>query len=138
MKQNNKQVLFQSVYRSILAELSVLDRLYVNAFINNISFPTSIEELECFVYKHGQYHLEDILFSSDTNWTVPRNAKIGDIVLYFHAKTAISRITALITKVKNLSDHSEHDKELLLADMVIKLIDLDDVYDMNDMIKRFC
>lgn len=100
--------------RMILAELESQKTPYVNAHINNISFPTSIEGLEVFVYEHGMYNTEDVLTNPDTNWTVPRSAKIGDIVLFFHAKTAISRITALITQVKDLSDESEHDKSLLL------------------------
>ena len=100
--------------RRLLAELESQETPYVNAHINNISFPTSIEGLEVFVYQHGMYNIEDVLENPDTNWTVPRNAKIGDIVLFFHAKTAISRITALITQVKALPDESEHDKFLLL------------------------
>lgn len=97
-----------------LDELDAMDMPYVNAHINNISFPTTIEGLEQFVYEHGQYNVEDILTEPDTTWTVPRSAKIGDIVLFFHAKTAISRITALITEVKALPDGSGHDKQLLL------------------------
>lgn len=97
-----------------LLELDTMDHPYVNAFINNISFPTGIEELEVFVYEHGMYNIEEILTNSDTNWTVPRSAKIGDIVLFYHAKTAISRITSLITRVAGLSEDSGHDKPLLL------------------------
>lgn len=88
---------------------------YVNAHINNISFPTTIEELETFVYKNGRYNVEEVTIYGAGSWTVPRNAKKGDIVLFYHAKTAISRITALITKVKALPDNTEHDKELLLS-----------------------
>lgn len=97
-----------------LDELDAMEHPYVNAHINNISFPTTLEELEYFIFEHGQYNVEDILTEPDTNWTVPRSAKIGDIVLFFHAKTAISRITALITQVKNLPDETEHNKTLLL------------------------
>lgn len=88
---------------------------YINAHINNISFPTTIEELETFVYGNGRYNVEEVVIYGAGSWTVPRNAKKGDIVLFYHAKTAISRITALITKVKALPDDSEHDKELLLS-----------------------
>ena len=100
--------------RLILADLESHKTPYVNAHINNISFPTSIEGLEVFVYEHGMYNIEDVLTNPDTNWTVPRSAKIGDIVLFFHAKTAISRITALITQVRDLHDGSKHDRPLLL------------------------
>ena len=100
--------------RMILAELESQETPYVNAHINNISFPTSVDELEVFVYEHRMYNIEDVLTNPDTNWTVPRSAKIGDIVLFYHAKTAISRITALITQVRELTEDSEHDKHLLL------------------------
>ena len=98
-----------------LDELDAMEQPYVNAHINNISFPTDIEGLEFYVYEHGHYNVEDILSEKTTNWTVPRSAKIGDIVLFYHAKTAIARITALITQVKALPENSGHDKPLLLA-----------------------
>ena len=34
---------------------------FVNAHINNISFPKTIEELETFIYEYGCYNVEDIL-----------------------------------------------------------------------------
>jgi len=98
----------------VISEIDALEHPFVNAHVNNISFPTSIEELEYFMYEHGMYDVESILTDIDSNWTVPNYAKIGDIVLFFHAKTAIARITALITKVKALPENSEHDKSLLL------------------------
>lgn len=87
---------------------------YVNAYINNISFPTSIEELETFINEHGMYNVEEVLCYPEVCWTVPRSSKIGDIVLFYHAKTAISRITALAAKVKMLPDGSDHSKTLLM------------------------
>ena len=33
---------------------------YVNAHINNISFPKTIEQLEEFIYEHGCYNVEDV------------------------------------------------------------------------------
>ena len=105
---------YQVTPHPYLAELDTMEEPYVNAHINNISFPTDIEGLEYYVYKHGRYNVEDILTEKTTNWTVPRSAKIGDIVLFYHAKTAIARITALITQVKALPENSGHDKPLLL------------------------
>lgn len=95
-------------------ELDAMEQPYVNAYINNISFPTDIEGLEYFVYKHGCFNVENVLTEPNTNWTMPRSAKVGDIVLFFHAKTAVSRITALITQVNSLADNSGHNKPLLL------------------------
>lgn len=91
------------------------DTVYVNAHINNISFPNTIEELETFIFQNGMYNVEEILYNDTVIWTVPRSSKIGDIVLFFHAKTAITKITALITKAKMLPDDSQHSKPLLLG-----------------------
>ena len=88
---------------------------YVNAHINNISFPKTIEQLEEFIYEHGCYNVEDVLnevASGYTIWTVPRSSVIGDIVLYFHAKTAIQWIRKLETKTKTLNN-TTHNKELI-------------------------
>lgn len=90
---------------------------FVNAHINNISFPKNIEQLEDFIYEHESYNVEDILESSlndgCNNWTVPRNSVIGDIVLFFHAKTAIQWIRKLETATKSL-DEKKHDKNLII------------------------
>ncbi len=81
---------------------------YVQAFIQNISFPTSLDML----FEHaGMFDVEQILgvvqyadvkgqpFCFNGGWTVPRWAKEGDIILFFHAKTANSRITRLVTEL---------------------------------------
>lgn len=88
---------------------------FVNAHINNISFPKTIEQLEDFIYEHGCYNVEDVIneaVDGYTIWTVPRSSVVGDIVLYFHAKTAIQWIRKLETAVKTLSP-AMHDKTLL-------------------------
>lgn len=69
----------------------------VQAFLNNISFPKSLEELEIFADK---FNVEEILTVSETEWTVPRWAVKGDIVFFFHAKTAIQWIRKLETQLK--------------------------------------
>ena len=89
---------------------------FVNAHINNISFPKTIKQLEDFIYEHGCYNVEDVINEAAggyTVWTVPRSSVVGDIVLYFHAKTAIQWIRKLETETKTL-DESEHDKPLLI------------------------
>jgi len=91
-----------------------MEKDYVQAHISNISFPSDIEGLENYVYYHGQYNIEDVLSLIGGEWTVPRSSKVGDIVLWYHAKTAISRITALITQVNKLPSKSPHDRSLLL------------------------
>lgn len=89
---------------------------FVNAHINNISFPKTIDQLENFIYEHGCYNVEDVINEAAdgyTTWTVPRNSVIGDIVLFFHAKTAIQWIRKLETATKTLNPKL-HDKKLLL------------------------
>ena len=88
---------------------------FVNAHINNISFPKTIEQLESFIYEHGCYNVEDVINEATdgyTVWTVPRSSVVGDVVLYFHAKTAIQWIRKLETATKIL-DSEIHDKDLL-------------------------
>lgn len=75
---------------------------YVQAFISNISVPKTLEELND-RYLNGND--AEILFSDTvnggwTNWTVPRWVKRGDIVLFMHAKTAKSYLTAIRTRLR--------------------------------------
>ena len=89
---------------------------FVNAHINNIGFPKTIEQLEDFIYEHGCYNVEDVINEAAdgyTIWTVPRSSAVGDIVLYFHAKTAIQWIRKLETATKVL-DPAMHDQKLLV------------------------
>ena len=89
---------------------------YVNAHINNISFPKTIDQLEEFIYGSGYYNIEEVLNEATdgyTIWTVPRSSVVGDIVLYFHAKTAIQWIRKLETAAKSL-DYNRHDVPLIL------------------------
>ena len=105
--------------------ISNKDLKYINSHINNISFPKTIEELEWYIYEHGCYNVEDVINECEqgyTIWTVPRNSAIGDIVLYFHAKTAIQWIRKLETATRNL-DGTKHNK-LILNDWLKKARDL--------------
>ncbi|MBQ6943312.1 MAG: hypothetical protein IJN43_03175 [Ruminococcus sp.] len=88
---------------------------FVNAHINNISFPKTIEQLESFIYDHECYNVEDVIYAAPdgyTTWTVPRSSIIGDIVLYYHAKTAIQWIRKLEIATEAL-DSTMHDKKLI-------------------------
>ena len=83
---------------------------YAQAFISNISFPTTVDGLRFFIYEHGNFTIEEILYKNDEtqNWTVPRYSKVGDIVLFYHAKTAHQRIVALKKIVsKNIQDYED-------------------------------
>ena len=69
----------------------------VQAFIDNISFPRTLEELEWFA---DEFNVEQILTVDETEWTAPKWTVQGDIVFFFHAKTAIQKITMLETKLR--------------------------------------
>lgn len=93
----------------------------IQAFITNISFPKTIEELEYFVMEVGRFNIDDVLLFETVEWTVPKWALVGDIVFFFHAKTAIQTIGKLereLKKNKEISDYNElmdglkHAKEL--------------------------
>lgn len=108
------EIIEKMEFRTILNSMDLMEHPYVQAHINNISFPGDIEGLEAFVYEHGSYNVEDILACDGRGWTVPRSCKVGDIVLWYHAKTAITRITALVSQVGALPEGTEHDKQLLI------------------------
>lgn len=52
----------------------------VQAFIDNISFPKNLEELEDFV---DEFDVEQVLRVDETEWTAPKWAVEGDIVFFF-------------------------------------------------------
>ena len=52
---------------------------YCHAFINNIAFPKSLEEIkDYYIAERGMYDIEDLLASEETCWTAPRWAMRGD------------------------------------------------------------
>ena len=96
----------------------------VQSFINNISFPKTLEELNCFVTEHGCFNVEDILWESETVWTSPKWAKIGDIVFFMHSKTAKSTITSLRTQLNNERYNIPNKKYNVLMDWINRGLDL--------------
>ncbi len=73
----------------------------VQPFINNISFPKTIDELINILRDRSRFYVEDILYEDPTAWTVPKWAMVNDIVFFFHAKTAIQSITRLVTTIND-------------------------------------
>ena len=76
----------------------------VQSYIANVSFPTSLEEMEELV--NGEYYMdmEALLLFNDANFTAPKWAAKGDIVFFYHAKSAITKIRHLKSLLKNESD----------------------------------
>ena len=57
------------------------EKMNVQAFIDNISFPTTLVELEDFI---DEFNVEQILTVDVTEWTAPKWAVEGDIVFFFY------------------------------------------------------
>lgn len=70
----------------------------VQAFLNNISFPKTLQELDFFA---DGFNVEEILTVDKTEWTAPKWTVCGDIVFFFHAKTAIQTIRRLEIQLKS-------------------------------------
>ena len=83
---------------------------YCHAFINNIAFPKSLEEIKEVYFEEGRYDIEALLSAEETCWTAPRWAMMGDVCLFMHAKTANSTISSLKTELmKNRHYYSDAD-----------------------------
>ena len=96
----------------------------VQSFINNISFPKTLDELYFFATEHGSFNVEDVLYEDETVWTSPKWAKIGDIVFFMHSKTAKSTITSLRTQLNNERDDISKKKYNILMDWINRGLDL--------------
>lgn len=82
----------------------------VQAFIDNISFPSSLDELRNVIDERGGFDVEWILCDEEVCWTAPKWAKAGDVVFFMHGKYAIQKITALRTSlVKSKNQYSEEE-----------------------------
>lgn len=62
------------------------------AFITNISFPKSFDEVLYFMNVRGKLDMEDPIESSHVEWTAFGDAEIGDEVFSMHAVTSIDAI----------------------------------------------
>ncbi len=74
---------------------------YISAFISNNTFPSSISEAMDDLRCDGYFNYEKILHEDEVNWTSPKWAKPGDIVFFALAQSARSKITKLLTEIKN-------------------------------------
>ena len=90
----------------------------IQAFITNIAFPTSLDEVEFFMAsEEGQYNVEDVLGAEQDKgflggWTAPAWAKRDDICFFMHSKTAIQKIRPLETEIRtNKALYSEAEIE---------------------------
>lgn len=78
----------------------------LQAWISNIAFPTSADEL-CYTLNHenGMFDLEVILLEREgVYWTAPRWAKKGDIIFFMHSVSAVNKIRALEKQLAEAKD----------------------------------
>lgn len=69
----------------------------VQSYVSNMSAATTLEEL---LWEEGETLPENLMSESKNTWTAPKWAKGGDIVFFMHSKTAKSKITALLSELK--------------------------------------
>lgn len=87
-----------------------------SAFITNIAFPKSLEEVLLFVNEVGRYHVEEILTESNTEWTAPKDAVKGETVFFMHSKTSIDTIRRLKRQLQSEGFDSRPDAYDTIAD----------------------
>lgn len=137
----------QSNARFIRRFCEVTFMRYVQAYISNISFPTSLDEV--YSYAH-LFNMEMILGcdfynlldeenymdfgnvekheSRKTEWTAPKWCKGGDIVLFMHSKTANARISAMKTKLLSKRNDYTNDAFWIMMNALIRAKKIYEVY----------
>ena len=89
----------------------------VQAFLNNVSFPKSLTELEYYV---DEFDVETLLRAEWVEWTSPKWTIQGDIVFFFHAKTAIQQIRRLETALRTSTDAMSRSRKDRLASALVR------------------
>lgn len=70
------------------------------AFITNISFPKSLDEVLYFIEERGKFDVEEVMTADYVEWTAPKDSKIGDTAFFMHSKTSIDTIRHLRKELK--------------------------------------
>ena len=90
------------------------------AFITNISFPKSLDEVLYFIDVRGHFDVEEVLEESYVEWTAPKDAHIGEQVFFMHAKTSIDTIRSLKKQRKEMEAHISPDANKTLIEALDK------------------
>lgn len=72
----------------------------MNAFITNISFPKSLDEVLYFIEERGKFDVQEVMTADNVEWTAPRDSRIGDAAYFMHSKTSIDTIRHLRKELK--------------------------------------
>ena len=70
------------------------------AFITNISFPKSLDEVLYFIEERGKFDVQEVMSANCVEWTAPKDAQIGDAAYFMHSKTSIDTIKRLKRELK--------------------------------------
>ncbi len=109
---------------------------YVQSYISNVSFPTTLEEL----YEYARsFNLEMLLgcdfdrmedgYEERTNlWTAPKWCKKGDVVFFMHAKTAGQKISCLRNLLLSERSNCTNDQFWLMMNALIRAKKLYKIY----------
>lgn len=92
----------------------------VQAYIAIVSFPTSIEELRDITDNDYYMDMEEIILGNDVNYTAPKWATKNDIIFFYHAKSAITRIRNLKKKAHGQKDEDKLIEYLDLAEEIYR------------------
>ena len=90
----------------------------VQAYISCISLPSTLAELFDMIENKGEFTVETVL-SAEYNeewrleWTAPRWAREGDIVLFYFAKTAYVKLSYLRSELREDAFYDQMQKQLL-------------------------
>lgn len=106
---------------------------YVQAYISNISFPDSLDEV--YDYAHF-FNMEAIIRGGDdgeyedreTAWTAPKWCKKGDIVFFMHAKTANNKIRKLKNELLSIRECYSNNTFWTIMNALIRAKKIHDIY----------
>lgn len=120
---------------------------YVQAYISNVSYPTTLNEVYNFAHLFNveqllgcgydnmlddndtvDFYDTDKYTSRSTEWTAPKWCKKGDIVFFMHAKTAKSKISSLKTELLHNRDDYTENEFWILANALIRSKKVYDTY----------
>lgn len=101
-------------YEQVCAYLNRRKNLPVQAFINSIAFPKTLEDVLFFMRDIHAFNLEEVISVSQTEWSVPRWCKKGDIVLFMHTVTSDQTIRRLrVALRRTYGDYTEAEKKYI-------------------------
>lgn len=77
------------------------------AFITNISFPKSLDEVLYFIEERGKFDVQEVMSADYVEWTAPKDVHVGDTAYFMHSKTSIDTIRRLRKELKQNKDEME-------------------------------